>query len=97
MSIYIIIPVPFIFATIALITQRTHLLISLFCLEGILLSLVLMIPTMLHSSIILNAPTLALILLTLGACEARLGLRLMVNMSRMYGSDILSSLTSNKC
>jgi NADH:ubiquinone oxidoreductase subunit K len=48
---------------------------------------------------IINMPisTLSLILLTFGACEASLGLRLIVIISRFYGRDILKSLTINKC
>lgn len=82
--------------SIAFLFQRTHLLISLFCLEGIILSLVLYIPSIIYySNIIL--PTISIIILTFGACEARLGLSLIVLISRSYGSDIIQSLTTNKC
>jgi NADH-ubiquinone oxidoreductase chain 4L len=38
-----------------------------------------------------------IILLSIGACEARLGLALIVLMSRTYGSDKIQSVTANKC
>ena len=41
--------------------------------------------------------TISIILLTFGACEARLGLSLIVIISRYYGRDIFKSLSTNKC
>nr|YP_009144489.1 NADH dehydrogenase subunit 4L [Amynthas gracilis]AKJ52275.1 NADH dehydrogenase subunit 4L [Amynthas gracilis]BDQ43559.1 NADH dehydrogenase subunit 4L [Amynthas gracilis]BDQ44378.1 NADH dehydrogenase subunit 4L [Amynthas gracilis] len=76
--------------------NQTHFLMTLLSLEGITLSLVLFVPLMLMNS---NAPSaaMAVILLTFGACEASLGLGLMVSMSRSYGNDMLKSLTITKC
>ena len=97
MNLFSFFQISYIFTTIAIISQRTHFLMSLLCLEGIILSLVLLIPSTLFIINITNISTLALVILTLGACEARLGLRIIVIMSRGTGSDILSALTSNKC
>ena len=82
--------------TFTYLIQRHHFLISLFSLEGIILILVAIIPL---SLTVTNIPiaTISIILLTFGACEARLGLSLIVIMSRYYGRDILKSLTTNKC
>lgn len=81
---------------LALLIQRSHFLIRLLCLEGIILRTVLFVPLIIYSySLIL--PTIRIIILTFGACEARLGLRLLVKISRSYGSDIISSLSINKC
>lgn len=41
--------------------------------------------------------TISIVILTFGACEARLGLRLIVIISRYYGRDMLKTLTTNKC
>nr|QHT64995.1 NADH dehydrogenase subunit 4L [Bhawania goodei] len=75
------------------ILQRKHLLMALLAFEGMILSLV--------TSYIYMAPItdtfIIMILLTMGACEASLGLACMVNMSRSYGNDHLSSLTLSKC
>src|SRR5258708_7165931 len=81
---------------LALLIQRSHFLISLLCLEGVMLRTVLFIPLLTYSiSIIL--PTIRIVILTFGACEASLGLSLLVKMSRSCGSDIMSSLSINKC
>lgn len=82
---------------LALLHQHTHFLIILICFEGIMLTLVILIPAVLYGSNIINMPVLALLILTLGACEASLGLRLLVNMSRTYGSDIVKLIHLNKC
>nr|BDQ44313.1 NADH dehydrogenase subunit 4L [Amynthas phaselus] len=76
--------------------NQSHFLMTLLSLEGITLSLVLFVPLMLVNC---GAPntSMSVILLTFGACEASLGLGLMVSMSRSYGNDMLKSLTSTKC
>jgi len=82
--------------TFTFLIQRQHFLISLFSLEGIILTLVAMIPL---SLTLYNIPvaTISIILLTFGACEARLGLSLIVVISRYYGRDLFKSLSTNKC
>jgi len=82
--------------TFTFLIQRQHFLISLFSLEGIILTLVAIIPL---SMSVTNMPlsTISIILLTFGACEARLGLSLIVIISRYYGRDIFKSLSTNKC
>lgn len=82
--------------TFTFLIQRQHFLMSLFSLEGIILTLVAIIPLTLSLS---NMPiaTIRIILLTFGACEARLGLSLIVIISRYYGRDIFKSLSINKC
>nr|BDQ43910.1 NADH dehydrogenase subunit 4L [Metaphire sieboldi] len=85
-----------ILAMVNMMFNQTHFLMTLLSLEGITLSLVLFVPLMLMNC---SAPNtaMAVILLTFGACEASLGLGLMVSMSRSYGNDMLKSLTSTKC
>jgi len=95
-QIYLFLHIAFFAITFTFLTQRQHFLISLFSLEGIILILVAIIPLSLTIS---NMPiiTTSIIILTFGACEASLGLRLIVIISRYYGRDILKSLTTNKC
>jgi NADH-ubiquinone oxidoreductase chain 4L len=83
-------------AIIALILNKNHLLISLLSLEAFILRLVILIPVSLSIS---SADSLftRIILLSIGACEASLGLALIVLISRTYGSDKIQSVTSNKC
>nr|BDQ43923.1 NADH dehydrogenase subunit 4L [Metaphire megascolidioides] len=76
--------------------NQSHFLMTLLSLEGVTLSLVLFVPLMLMNCTASNA-SMSVILLTFGACEASLGLGLMVSMSRSYGNDMLKSLTSTKC
>lgn len=97
MSIIIIFQVSYILALIAFVLQRSHLLIALLSLEGIILTLVLLIPSVLYLTNIVNISVFALIILTLGACEASVGLSILVNMSRSYGTDLFISVSSNKC
>lgn len=78
--IFIIQLTPLVIVT-SFICQQTHLLITLLSLEGLTLSLVLTIPITLS----LRFPSLAisgLIILALGVCEARLGLALLVILTR---------------
>jgi len=80
----------------SLIIHQNHLLISLLILEGTMLSLILIIPSIIAYSLILS-PHITVITLTISVVEARLGLRLLVIISRKHGSDIIKSLTINKC
>lgn len=69
---------------------------SLLILEGIILSLIIIIPSIIVYSSILR-PQLTIIILTIRVVEARLGLSLLVIISRKHGSDMIKSLTINKC
>ena len=86
----------FLIIIIALIINFDHLLISLLCLEGLILIIVLFVPL---STKIFNSPTyqIRLLLLTFSACEASLGLRIIVKLTRTHGSDLLSRSSINKC
>lgn len=56
----------------------------------------MIIPSIIVYSSILR-PQLTIIILTIRVVEARLGLSLLVIISRKHGSDIIKSLTINKC
>nr|NP_008246.1 NADH dehydrogenase subunit 4L [Lumbricus terrestris]Q34948.1 RecName: Full=NADH-ubiquinone oxidoreductase chain 4L; AltName: Full=NADH dehydrogenase subunit 4L [Lumbricus terrestris]AAC46872.1 NADH dehydrogenase subunit 4L [Lumbricus terrestris]prf//2122275J NADH dehydrogenase:SUBUNIT=4L [Lumbricus terrestris] len=93
MSLVFLLPIV---AVVNLISNQSHFLMTLLSLEGITLSLVLFVPISLSIMSASNV-SISVILLTFGACEASLGLSLMVLMSRSYGTDMLNSLTANKC
>jgi NADH-ubiquinone oxidoreductase chain 4L len=95
-SYRIILEICSLIAVIILITNKNHLLISLLALESLILRLVILIPT---NILISNIQSLffSIVLLSIGACEARLGLALIVIISRTYGSDIIKSLSLRKC
>ena len=88
-----IFPILVLTAIITAILQRKHLLIVLLAFEGIILGII--------TTYIYRLPSirsfLCIVFLTIGACEARLGLACLVNISRSYGNDHLSSITIRKC
>jgi len=96
MNITTILILSFIIITLSFVLNYSHLLISLLYLEAITLCIVLFIPATLSSSM---SPIhqLRLMLLTFRACEARIGLSLIVILSRTNGTDILISHSLNKC
>nr|AMA06958.1 NADH dehydrogenase subunit 4L [Sipunculus nudus] len=86
----VIMPLPFL-TLLTLMLARKQLLMGLLALEASMLVL-----TILLSS---TSPmhTLSIItLLTMAACEASVGLAILVLMTRATGSDMLSNLSLNK-
>ena len=94
-SLIIISVIPIIIVA-SFVLRQSHLLISLLSLEGLILRIVLTLPLILSIGA-LKLAILRVVILTLGACEARLGLALIVIMARNYGSDMVSNLSINKC
>nr|BCI56854.1 NADH dehydrogenase subunit 4L [Zhangixalus arboreus] len=81
---------------IGLSFHRTHLLSALLCLEGMMLTIFItlsLLPDQLTSSPLM----LPLILLSLSACEAGLGLSLMIATARSHGNDNLMTLNILQC
>nr|AVP25642.1 NADH dehydrogenase subunit 4L [Chiasmocleis ventrimaculata] len=86
----------FFVALTGLAFHRTHLLSALLCLEAMMLTIFLGLtlwPSNL-SPTMLMAP---LISLTFSACEAALGLSLMIATARSHGSDKLKTLNLLQC
>nr|YP_010152697.1 NADH dehydrogenase subunit 4L [Inpaichthys kerri]QQW50127.1 NADH dehydrogenase subunit 4L [Inpaichthys kerri] len=82
---------------IGLAFHRTHLLSALLCLEGMMLSLfvALALWTLQLESITFSpAP---MFLLTFSACEASVGLALLVATARTHGTDHLQNLNLLQC
>nr|AYW03996.1 NADH dehydrogenase subunit 4L [Anomaloglossus sp. 'Bakhuis'] len=77
--------------------HRTHLLSALLCLEGMMLSLYLGLSLWTAKMTILSSGMFPVIMLTLSACEAGLGLSLMIATARSHGSDNLNSLNLLQC
>jgi len=92
----IFLPIRTLSAIFTLSIQRKHLLISLLALEGIILTLALLI-SLSAGEININLPIFCLIILTFGACEASLGLALLVSIIRSQGNDIVKNLLITKC
>ena len=84
----------FIIALLSLAFRYKHLLNVLLSLEAVTIRLFIILFCLFSSSIRGEA---ALIFIALGACEARLGLRVLVSIIRARGNDYVSSFSRQKC
>nr|YP_009685603.1 NADH dehydrogenase subunit 4L [Fundulopanchax amieti]QDT76581.1 NADH dehydrogenase subunit 4L [Fundulopanchax amieti] len=77
--------------------HRTHLLSALLCLEGMMLSIFIALSlwTLQFNSI--NFSASPLLLLAFSACEASVGLALLVATTRTHGSDRINTLNLLQC
>lgn len=71
--------------------QREHFLAALLLLELIAIFLVLLIP-LLGLNMGQRSLLIILVILIIRACEARLGLAVLVYIVRLYGNDIIRSI-----
>nr|AAB48652.1 protein 41 [Mus musculus]CAA24087.1 unnamed protein product [Mus musculus]prf//0806162K protein URF4L [Mus musculus] len=75
---------------------RSHLMSTLLCLEGMVLSLFIMTSvTSLNSNSMSSMPIP--ITLVFAACEAAVGLALLVKVSNTYGTDYVQNLNLLQC
>nr|Q1HV05.1 RecName: Full=NADH-ubiquinone oxidoreductase chain 4L; AltName: Full=NADH dehydrogenase subunit 4L [Vampyrodes caraccioli]ABC47553.1 NADH dehydrogenase subunit 4L [Vampyrodes caraccioli]ABC47556.1 NADH dehydrogenase subunit 4L [Vampyrodes caraccioli] len=87
----------FTISLLGLLLYRSHMMSSLLCLEGMMLSLfVMMTMTILNTHLTL-ASMIPIILLVFAACEAALGLSLLVMVSTTYGMDYVQNLNLLQC
>nr|AXA45292.1 NADH dehydrogenase subunit 4L [Splendrillia sp. 2 MNHN IM 2013-9750] len=84
-----------IMAFLALSFQYKHLLSILLSLEAITMNLFILMFS-LSANVTYSGET-SLILITLGACEASLGLSILVAIIRAEGNDYVSSFSMHKC
>nr|YP_010985479.1 NADH dehydrogenase subunit 4L [Unedogemmula leucotropis]WOK81723.1 NADH dehydrogenase subunit 4L [Unedogemmula leucotropis] len=82
-------------ALLTLSFQYKHLLGILLSLEAITMNLFILMFS-LSANVTLSGET-SLILITLGACEASLGLSILVAVIRAEGNDYVSSFSMHKC
>nr|YP_009773396.1 NADH dehydrogenase subunit 4L [Hanleyella oldroydi]QIZ12619.1 NADH dehydrogenase subunit 4L [Hanleyella oldroydi] len=82
-------------AFLTLCFQRKHLLNSLLSLEMMALGLFILLLTLAGSNS--NEGVLSLMLLTFSACEASIGLAMLVVLIRTHGNDYVFSLSIHKC
>nr|AVP25679.1 NADH dehydrogenase subunit 4L [Kalophrynus pleurostigma] len=86
----------FFIALLGLAFHRIHLLSALLCLEAMMLTI--FIGLALWPSNFLTSMLMApLIMLTLSACEAAMGLSLMIATARSHGNDNLKTLNLLQC
>nr|AIW81005.1 NADH dehydrogenase subunit 4L [Cheirogaleus medius] len=87
----------FITALLGMLMFRSHLMSSLLCLEGMMLSMFI-----LSTLLILNMQStitfmMPILLLVFAACEAAIGLALLVMVSNTYGLDHIQNLNLLQC
>nr|YP_009754992.1 NADH dehydrogenase subunit 4L [Sphaerias blanfordi]QIP53274.1 NADH dehydrogenase subunit 4L [Sphaerias blanfordi] len=87
----------FMTSLLGLLMYRSHLMSSLLCLEGMMLSLFVTMAVAILSSNLTLASMIPIIMLVFAACEAALGLSLLVMVSNTYGVDHVQNLNLLKC
>nr|YP_001427430.1 NADH dehydrogenase subunit 4L [Chlorocebus pygerythrus]YP_009059467.1 NADH dehydrogenase subunit 4L [Chlorocebus cynosuros]ABQ45896.1 NADH dehydrogenase subunit 4L [Chlorocebus pygerythrus]AIN39445.1 NADH dehydrogenase subunit 4L [Chlorocebus cynosuros]AOR40642.1 NADH dehydrogenase subunit 4L [Chlorocebus pygerythrus] len=95
--IFINITLAFTISLLGMLVYRSHLMASLLCLEGMMMSLFIMIALMAsntHSSLANITP---ITLLVFAACETAVGLALLVSISNTYGLDYIHNLSLLQC
>nr|QAB45587.1 NADH dehydrogenase subunit 4L [Dremomys lokriah] len=76
---------------------RSHLMSSLLCLEGMMLSMFILSTLMTLNSHFSLSYMVPIILLVFAACEAAVGLALLVMVSNTYGLDYVQNLNILQC
>nr|QNN90894.1 NADH dehydrogenase subunit 4L [Ovis aries] len=95
--VYMNIMVAFTVSLTGLLMYRSHLMSSLLCLEGMMLSLFILATLTILNSHFTLASMMPIILLVFAACEAALGLSLLVMVSNTYGTDYVQNLNLLQC
>nr|YP_009353916.1 NADH dehydrogenase subunit 4L [Dicrostonyx hudsonius]YP_009363749.1 NADH dehydrogenase subunit 4L [Dicrostonyx torquatus]QHI40065.1 NADH dehydrogenase subunit 4L [Dicrostonyx groenlandicus]AOW70479.1 NADH dehydrogenase subunit 4L [Dicrostonyx torquatus]AQZ39410.1 NADH dehydrogenase subunit 4L [Dicrostonyx hudsonius]QHI39363.1 NADH dehydrogenase subunit 4L [Dicrostonyx torquatus]QHI39389.1 NADH dehydrogenase subunit 4L [Dicrostonyx torquatus] len=87
----------FTFSFLGTLIFRSHLMSTLLCLEGMMLSLFMLAaitPLNTHSMVMFPIP---IVILVFAACEAAVGLALLAKISNTYGSDFVQNLNLLQC
>uniref|UniRef100_UPI002115AB2F NADH dehydrogenase subunit 4L n=1 Tax=Aspidodiadema arcitum TaxID=2962504 RepID=UPI002115AB2F len=92
-ALLIIVLSMFYLGLMGVLLNRLHFLSILLCLELLLISLFIGIAMWNVNLLVSQNTTYNLLLLTLSACEASLGLSLMVALSRTHSSDLVANLS----
>lgn len=95
--VHINIGLAFTVALLGLLIYRSHLISSLLCLEGIILTLFIIGTIIILNTHFTLANILPIILLVFAACEAAIGLSLLVIVSNTYGVDYVQNLNLLQC
>nr|YP_003406711.1 NADH dehydrogenase subunit 4L [Naemorhedus caudatus]YP_008080688.1 NADH dehydrogenase subunit 4L [Naemorhedus goral]ACI24531.1 NADH dehydrogenase subunit 4L [Naemorhedus griseus]ACJ60514.1 NADH dehydrogenase subunit 4L [Naemorhedus caudatus]AFO38058.1 NADH dehydrogenase subunit 4L [Naemorhedus goral]AGZ03554.1 NADH dehydrogenase subunit 4L [Naemorhedus griseus]AWD84339.1 NADH dehydrogenase subunit 4L [Naemorhedus goral] len=95
--VYMNIMMAFAMSLMGMLMYRSHLMSSLLCLEGMMLSLFVMATLTILNSHFTLASMMPIILLVFAACEAALGLSLLVMVSNTYGTDYVQNLNLLQC
>lgn len=95
--IYINTLLAFTISLLGLLLYRSHLISSLLCLEGIILSIFVIVTVIILNTHLTTSSIMPIVLLVFAACEAALGLSLLVIVSNNYGVDYVQNLNLLQC
>lgn len=91
------ITIAYIISLLGIFIYRSHLISSLLCLEGIVLSIFILTTLIALNSHFSLSFIIPIILLVFAACEAAVGLALLVIVSNTYGLDYVQNLNILQC
>nr|YP_009865026.1 NADH dehydrogenase subunit 4L [Sundasciurus altitudinis]QKE47068.1 NADH dehydrogenase subunit 4L [Sundasciurus altitudinis] len=91
------ITIAYMIALLGMFIYRSHLMSSLLCLEGMMLSMFILTTLMALNSHFTLSFMMPIILLVFAACEAAVGLALLVMVSNTYGLDYVQNLNILQC
>nr|AFX82169.1 NADH dehydrogenase subunit 4L [Papio cynocephalus] len=87
----------FTISLLGMLIYRSHLMASLLCLEGMMMSLFIMTATMASNAHSPLTNIMPIIMLVFAACEAAVGLALLISISNTYGLDHVNNLNLLQC
>nr|QAB45418.1 NADH dehydrogenase subunit 4L [Callosciurus inornatus] len=91
------ITIAYMISLLGMFIYRSHLMSSLLCLEGMMLSMLILTSLMVLNSHFSLSYMMPIILLVFAACEAAVGLALLVMVSNTYGLDYVQNLNILQC
>nr|YP_009711084.1 NADH dehydrogenase subunit 4L [Murexia melanurus]AIG23261.1 NADH dehydrogenase subunit 4L [Murexia melanurus]QGI24479.1 NADH dehydrogenase subunit 4L [Murexia melanurus] len=97
LSIHLNLTVAFFLALAGTLIYRSHLMSTLLCLEGMMLSLFILMTLLITHFHMFSMSMIPLILLVFSACEAAIGLALLVKISATHGNDYVQNLNLLQC
>nr|YP_009416710.1 NADH dehydrogenase subunit 4L [Mirza coquereli]AIW64397.1 NADH dehydrogenase subunit 4L [Mirza coquereli] len=96
-SISINITLAFTTALLGMLMFRSHMMSSLLCLEGMMLSMFILSTLIILNTQLTMSFMMPILLLVFAACEAAIGLALLVMISNTYGLDYIQNLNLLQC
>nr|YP_007024964.1 NADH dehydrogenase subunit 4L [Apodemus draco]ADP01727.1 NADH dehydrogenase subunit 4L [Apodemus draco] len=96
-STFINLTLAFTFSLLGTLMFRSHLMSTLLCLEGMMLSLFIMTSVASLNSNSMTSMPIPITILVFAACEAAVGLALLVKVSNTYGTDYVQNLNLLQC
>nr|AIG23352.1 NADH dehydrogenase subunit 4L [Murexia rothschildi] len=97
LPIHLNLTIAFFLALVGVLIYRSHLMSTLLCLEGMMLSLFILMTLLITHFHMFSMSMTPLILLVFSACEAGVGLSLLVKISTTHGNDYIQNLNLLQC